>query len=236
MPANILVVDDTPAIVDAVRRILTVSGYKTKGAMDGLDALEKLEGEDAFDLILLDVMMPKMDGLTFTKTLRAKGDKTPILMLTARTETSDRVAGLDAGADDYMSKPFEMDELLARVRALLRRTQLSEVPEAEVLQVGDIKLDQTSRQCFIKDEEILLTKTEFDLLELLLVKQGQVLTPKEIYLSIWGYDFGPGSKNLAVYVSYLRRKIETDGTEIIHNVRGVGYTIRTSKQKGQSTE
>jgi two-component system response regulator MprA len=195
-------------------------------------------------LIVLDLMMPSVDGLTVCRVLRSEKDRTPILMLTARTETSDRVAGLDAGADDYLAKPFDPAELMARVRALLRRAlPLEEGPDnsggtngnssgsgrnsASVLTVEDLRLDSAARRCWRGDNELELSKTEFDLLELLMFNTGIVLSRSHIYEEIWDYDFGPDSKNLAVYISYLRRKVD-DGQEValIQTVRGVGYTLR----------
>jgi two-component system response regulator MprA len=176
---------------------------------------------------VLDLMMPSVDGLTVCRVLRAEGDRTPVLMLTARTETSDRVAGLDAGADDYLPKPFDPEELLARVRALLRRTRTEPAADSPVLQLADLRLDPAARRAWRGDRELELSKTEFDLLELLLRNAGIVLGRSRIYEEIWDYDFGPDSKNLAVYISYLRRKVD-DGadTKLIHTVRGVGYTLR----------
>jgi two-component system response regulator MprA len=159
--------------------------------------------------------------------LRSEGDTTPIIMLTARTETSDRVAGLDAGADDYLPKPFDPPELLARVRALLRRSRPATAGSVEIVEVADLRIDPAARQVWRGGEELVLSKTEFDLLELLAVNAGVVLERSRIYDEIWGYDFGPDSKNLAVYISYLRRKVD-DGHELklIHTVRGVGYSLR----------
>jgi two-component system response regulator MprA len=178
---------------------------------------------------ILDVMMPNVDGLTVCRVLRAERNRLPVLMLTARTETPDRVAGLDAGADDYLAKPFELDELLARLRALLRRTKSDDDSNGDAVQLGDLRLDPTSRRVWRGDREVELSKTEFDLLELLLRNQGIVLDHSTIYDRIWGYDFGPDSKNLAVYISYLRRKLELTGeVKLIHTVRGVGYSARAS--------
>ena len=177
--------------------------------------------------VVLDLMMPGVDGLTVCRVLRAEGDRTPILMLTARTETSDRVAGLDAGADDYLPKPFDPAELMARVRALLRRARPEPNTEPPMLEVDDLRLDPAARRAWRGDAELELSKTEFDLLELLVRNQGIVLEHSTIYDRIWGYDFGPDSKNLAVYISYLRRKLEVEGeAKLIHTVRGVGYTVR----------
>jgi two-component system response regulator MprA len=177
------------------------------------------------DAVVLDVLMPGTDGLEVCRRLRARGDATPVLMLTARHEVSDRVAGLDAGADDYLVKPFALDELLARLRALLRRTSVS--GGGELLRVGDLSLDPQRREAWRGDRELGLTKTEFDLLELLLYNAGIVLTREQIYERIWGFDFETSSKSLDVYISYLRRKTEEDGeVRLIHTVRGVGYSAR----------
>jgi two-component system response regulator MprA len=174
--------------------------------------------------------MPNVDGLTVCRVLRAEKNRLPILMLTARTETPDRVAGLDAGADDYLPKPFDLDELLARIRALLRRSRPDDTTDAaEPVQIADLRLDPTSRRVWRGQREVELSKTEFDLLELLVRNQGIVLEHSTIYDRIWGYDFGPDSKNLAVYISYLRRKLEGPGdAKLIHTVRGVGYTVRVN--------
>jgi two-component system response regulator MprA len=171
--------------------------------------------------------MPLVDGLTVCRVVRAEGNRLPILMLTARTETSDRVAGLDVGADDYLAKPYDLDELLARLRALLRRAEYAEEDEVKPLSVGDLRLDSASRRVFRGEREIDLSKTEFDLLELLVENKGIVLDHTTIYERIWNYDFGPDSKNLAVYIGYLRRKTEADGGQrLVQTVRGVGYTVR----------
>jgi two-component system response regulator MprA len=228
----VLVVDDDRAIRESLARALDLEGYEVVTAADGANALQ-LIGDRRPDVLVLDLSMPVLDGLTVCRVLRAEKDRTPILMLTARTETSDRVAGLDAGADDYLPKPFELDELLARLRALLRRAKPDlddeEVSNGELLQVGDLRLDPAARRAWRSDREIELSKTEFDLLELLVRNAGIVLDHSTIYDRIWGYDFGPDSKNLAVYISYLRRKVELDGEpRLIHTVRGVGYTMRAS--------
>ena len=221
---RLLVVDDDRAIRESLGRALRLEGYDVALAGDGAAALEAIR-TDPPAAVVLDVMMPNVDGLTVCRVLRSEGDRTPILMLTARTETPDRVAGLDAGADDYLPKPFELDELLARVRALLRRSQ--PVDDSPVIEIADLRIDPASRRVWRGDAEVELTKTEFDLLELLARNQGIVLDHTTIYERIWGYDFGPDSKNLAVYISYLRRKIETEGApRLLHTVRGVGYTLR----------
>ena len=198
-------------------------------ANDGATALSLIESAQP-DVAVLDVMMPNVDGLTVCRVLRAERNRLPILMLTARTETPDRVAGLDAGADDYLPKPFDLDELLARLRALLRRSRPDDAaPEGEPLQVADLRLDPTQRRVWRGQREVELSKTEFELLELLVRNQGIVLEHSTIYDRIWGYDFGPDSKNLAVYISYLRRKLEGPGdSKLIHTIRGVGYSVRAA--------
>lgn len=227
--ARILVADDDRAIRESLERLLGMEGHRVTAAADGAAALEAMK-EHRPDLLVLDLMMPTIDGLTLCRLLRSEGDRVPILMLTARTETSDRVAGLDSGADDYLAKPFDPDELLARVRALLRRSRPDDVvPASPVLQVKDLRLDPGARRAWRGDREVELSKTEFDLLELLMFNVGIVMDRTRIYEDIWGYDFGPDSKNLAVYISYLRRKVdEGEDTKLIHTVRGVGYTIRES--------
>ncbi len=225
-PARVLVVDDDRAIRESLERLLQLEGHQPETARDGAVALE-LARTRSFDLIVLDLMMPSIDGLTVCRVLRSEGDTTPIIMLTARTETSDRVAGLDAGADDYLPKPFDPSELLARVRALLRRSRPVTVGPSDAVEVADLRIDPAARQAWRAGVEIPLSKTEFDLLELLAVNAGVVLDRSRIYDDIWGYDFGPDSKNLAVYISYLRRKVD-EGHEVklIHTVRGVGYALR----------
>ncbi|MCU0269306.1 MAG: response regulator transcription factor [Acidimicrobiales bacterium] len=229
MTARVLVADDDRAIRDSLARALSLEGYEVVAVADGARALEEIRTAPV-DVLVLDLMMPSIDGLTVCRVLRAERDTTPILLLTARTETSDRVAGLDAGADDYLPKPFDLDELLARLRALLRRAHLHDPDDTStpaVLQVADLRLDPQARRVWRGRREIELSKTEFDLLELLLANAGIVLDHTTIYDRIWGYDFGPESKNLAVYISYLRRKVELDGEpKLIHTVRGVGYTLR----------
>ena len=228
-PAQILVVDDDRAIRESLDRLLGMEGHRVVAVSDGAAALDAMKGRSV-DLLVLDLMMPTIDGITLCRLLRSEGNRVPILMLTARTETSDRVAGLDAGADDYLPKPFDPEELLARVRALLRRSRAdgpAELAATAVLQVVDLKLDPAARRVWRAAREIDLSKTEFDLLELLMFNAGIVLDRTRIYEEIWGYDFGPDSKNLAVYISYLRRKVDEDeAVKLIHTVRGVGYTIR----------
>jgi two-component system response regulator MprA len=228
MNARVLLADDDRAIRESLSRALGLEGYEVVQAVDGTTALAAAQSAQP-DVAILDVMMPNIDGLTVCRVLRAERNRLPILMLTARTETSDRVAGLDAGADDYLAKPFELDELLARIRALLRRTQPDDRADAEVLQLDDLRIDTTARRVWRGPREVELSKTEFELLELLVRNQGIVLEHSTIYDRIWGYDFGPDSKNLAVYISYLRRKLEgPDDTKLLHTVRGVGYTARAS--------
>jgi len=221
---NVLYAEDDRAVRESVTRALTYEGYTVHTVNDGAGAIAAIEA-DPPDVILLDVSMPEVDGLTVCRRLRQLGNRTPVLMLTARHEVSDRVAGLDAGADDYLVKPFALDELLARLRALLRRTSVTGEPDT--LRVGDLTLDPARRQAHRADRLIELTKTEFDLLELLMYNAGIVLTRDQIYEQIWGYDFETSSKSLDVYVSYLRRKTEEGGEpRLIHTVRGVGYTAR----------
>ncbi len=224
---RILIAEDERAVRESLARALILEGYEVTAVSDGAQALESLRAEPA-DVLVLDVMMPVVDGLTACRVLRSEKNRVPILMVTARTETSDRVAGLDAGADDYLPKPFALAELLARLRALLRRTLPDETPESSPLSVGDLRVDCGARRVWVGDAEVELSKTEFDLLELLVRNSGIVLDQSTIYERIWGYDFGPDSKNLAVYIGYLRRKIDTEGRQaLIHTVRGVGYTVRS---------
>jgi len=223
-PKNrVLVVEDDGAVRRAVERALSFEGYDVVTARDGAEALA-IVLNDSIEAIVLDVMMPIVDGLEACRRIRARGDTTPILILTARTEVSDRVAGLDAGADDYLVKPFALEELLARLRALLRR---SSGGVAELMRVGDLVMDTGSRQVHRGDTVIDLTKTEFDLLELLMSNAGIVIDRDTIYDRIWGYDFETSSNSLDVYIGYLRRKTEVgDASRLIQTVRGVGYVIR----------
>ena len=222
--ATILIAEDDTQIREALDRILRFEGYETVTANDGAAALEAFaEHEPA--AAILDVMMPFVDGLDVTRKLRSRGDRTPILMLTARTSTSDRVDGLDAGADDYLAKPFELDELLARVRALLRRSDHGAV--ATAMEVGDLVIDTAKRSVTRGGTRIELTKTEFDILELLVRNVDIVMSRSQIYEDIWGYDFESSSKSLDVHVGYLRRKLEADdASRLLHTVRGVGYVVR----------
>jgi two-component system response regulator MprA len=223
---QVLIAEDDRAARESVSRALELEGYGVRAVTDGDAALTAI-AEAPPDLIVLDLMMPLVDGLTVCRRLRTLGDRTPILIMTARTEVSDRVSGLDAGADDYVSKPFALDELLARVRALLRRTTDGEV-ERE-LRVSDLRIDEAARRVWRGQRELELTKTEFDLLRLLARNSGIVLSHSAIYERIWGYDFGPESKSLPVYIGYLRRKLEEEGEDrLVHTVRGVGYALRSS--------
>jgi two-component system response regulator MprA len=224
---SILVVDDEPAVRQALHRALSFEGYDVKTAADGQSALDMLL-TDVADAVLLDVAMPGIDGLEVCRRLRAAGDRVPILMLTARHATADRVAGLDAGADDYLVKPFALEELLARLRALLRRASPASGDEG-TLRVADLSLDPSTRVVKRGERLIELTRTEFNLLELLMRNHGQVLTREVIFDRVWGYDFGANSNSLEVYVGYLRRKTEAEGeNRLIHTVRGVGYVLRES--------
>jgi two-component system response regulator MprA len=218
---RVLVVDDEPAVRTALERALVLEGYDVGVAVDGGDALSKVAA-DAPDALVLDVLMPGVDGLEVARRLRADGDRTPILMLTARDGVGDRVEGLDAGADDYLVKPFALEELLARLRALLRRSGAD--GSGQVLRFTDLSLNTGTHEVRRGERRIELTRTEFQLLELFLRNPRQVLTRTLIFDRVWGYDFGPASNALEVYVSYLRRKL--GDPRLIHTVRGVGYVLR----------
>jgi two-component system response regulator MprA len=244
----VLLAEDDRAIRHALERALTLEGYRVTAVADGVEALAQAHRTPP-DVLLLDVMMPGIDGLQVCRVLRAEGDRTPILMLTALVETADRIAGLDAGADDYVVKPFDVEEVFARLRALLRRTSPvpaqaagpaagapaggsgsadgpKQAPE-RYLEAAGVRMDPQARRGWRGGRELELTRTEFELLELLVRNAGIVLDHSTIYDRIWGYDFGPGSKNLAVYVGYLRRKLDEPGApQLIHTVRGVGYVLR----------
>jgi two-component system response regulator MprA len=222
---KVFVVDDDAAVRESLARALRLEGYDVELAADGAEALERLEGDGAgVDLVVLDVLMPDVDGLEVCRRLRRAGSRLPVLMLTARDEVADRVAGLDAGADDYVVKPFALAELLARVRALLRRSADEAV---DVLHFADLELDPATREVRRGDELIELTRTEFALLELFMVNPRQVLTRSIIFERVWGYDFGFGSNSLDVYIGYLRRKTEAGGKpRLIQTIRGVGYALR----------
>ena len=220
---RILVVDDEPAVRDAVQRALKLESYQVETASDGAEALKSLTVSSP-DLMILDLLMPRVDGLEVCRRLRAAGDSTPVLMLTARDSVANRVEGLDAGADDYLVKPFALDELLARVRALLRRSS----PEGqEILRFSDLSMDTVSREVKRGNRPIELTRTEFLLLELFLNNPRRVLTREIILDRVWGFDFGPESNSLEVYIGYLRKKMEAEGEpRLIHTIRGVGYVLR----------
>ncbi len=222
--ATVLVAEDDPEIRKALERILGYEKYNPVAVNDGAAALEAVVEHDP-DAIILDVMMPFVDGLSVCRKLRADGNKVPILMLTARHETSDKVAGLDAGADDYLAKPFEMEELLARLRALIRRS--SDTAQAEVYEAGGLKLDVPKRLVTVDDKPVDVTRTEFSILELLMSNTDIVLERAVIYDRIWGYDFDGDSRSLDVHVGYLRRKLEAAGLpRLIETVRGVGFVLR----------
>ncbi|WP_395294847.1 response regulator transcription factor [Kitasatospora hibisci] len=233
--ARLLVVDDEPALRDALESSLAFEGYEVATATNGYEALEAVE-RDKPDLVLLDIMMPRMDGLTAVRRMRSRGDTVPVLMLTARDAVGDRVTGLDVGADDYLAKPFELDELLARVRALLRRNALATEAAAraaaaeddtEVLAFADLRMNTATREVTRAGRQVELTRTEFMLLEMFLSHPRQVLTREQILKAVWGFDFEPSSNSLDVYVMYLRRKTEQGGMpRLIQTVRGVGYALR----------
>ena len=221
---RVLVVDDERAVRDSLRRALELEGYEVELAADGAEALYRLESNGQPDAVILDVLMPGVDGLEVSRRLRSNGNTVPILMLTARTEVESRVAGLDAGADDYLAKPFALEELLARLRALLRRM----APGTEgVSRFADLELNPGTREVRRGGASIELTRTEFNLLELFMRNPRQVLTRSVIFERVWGYDFGFASNSLDVYIGYLRRKTELDGKpRLIQTVRGVGYSLR----------
>src|SRR5699024_1279714 len=225
---KILVVDDDQAVRESLRRSLTFNGYTVDLAEDGEQALAKIAA-DRPDLAILDVMMPKLDGLDVCRRLRSEGDDLPVLMLTARDSVSERVSGLDAGADDYLPKPFALEELLARVRSLLRRAALEPTTSQDpvALKFEDLSLDPDTREVFRGARAISLTRTEFALLELLMNNPRRVLSRTSILEDVWGYDFPTSGNALEVYIGYLRRKTEADGEpQVIHTVRGVGYVLR----------
>ncbi|WP_112466583.1 response regulator transcription factor [Streptomyces triticisoli] len=230
-PQRILIVDDEPAVREALQRSLAFEGYDTEVAVDGTDALDKASTYKP-DLVVLDIQMPRMDGLTAARRIRGAGDTIPILMLTARDTVGDRVTGLDAGADDYLVKPFELDELFARIRALLRRSSYAAAvagaaDEGDVLTFGDLRMDLATREVTRGGRQVELTRTEFTLLEMFLAHPRQVLTREQILKAVWGFDFEPSSNSLDVYVMYLRRKTEAGGEpRLVHTVRGVGYVLR----------
>jgi two-component system response regulator MprA len=224
---RVLVVDDERAVRESLRRALELEGYDVELAGDGREALDRLGAGPDPDAVILDVLMPEVDGLEVCAELRRSGSRLPVLMLTARAEVENRVAGLDAGADDYVTKPFALEELLARLRALLRRTTNG---SGETLHFADLELDPRTREVHRAGERIELTRTEFSLLELFLLNPRQVLTRSLIFERVWGYDFGAGSNSLDVYIGYLRRKTEAGGKpRLIQTVRGVGYALREAQ-------
>ena len=222
----VVVAEDDPSVRNAVERVLELEGYQVKTANDGNAALDLIVSSKPHAAVM-DVMMPFADGLTVTRELRHRGNRTPVLLLTARHEVGDRVAGLDAGADDYLVKPFAVDELLARVRALLRRHESP--TSAAVMSIGDLSMDVNKREVKRGGKVLDLTKTEFDLLHILLEQQDIVLSREYLYEHIWGFNFETNSKSLDVYIGYLRRKLDDSGEEkLLHTVRGVGYVMRNS--------
>jgi two-component system, OmpR family, response regulator MprA len=222
---RVLIADDEMAVRSSIARALELKGYVVQSAADGRDALARM-AERAFDAVVLDLMMPAVDGLEVCRRMRAAGDATPVLMLTARDAVGDRVAGLDAGADDYLVKPFALEELLARLRALLRRAPANG-DRPGILRLSDLAMDTSAYEVWRGERRVDLTRTEFVLLELLLRHPRQVLTRSTIFERVWGYDFGSGSNSLGVYVGYLRRKLEAGGEpRLLHTVRGVGYVLR----------
>jgi two-component system response regulator MprA len=223
---RILVVDDDRAVRESLRRSLSFNGYSVELAQDGVEALD-LISSDRPDALVLDVMMPRLDGLEVCRHLRSTGDDLPILVLTARDSVSERVAGLDAGADDYLPKPFALEELLARMRALLRRRVPDDSSESRALTFSDLSLDPVTREVTRGERSISLTRTEFSLLEMLIANPRRVLTRSRILEEVWGFDFPTSGNALEVYVGYLRRKTEAEGEpRLIHTVRGVGYVLR----------
>jgi two-component system, OmpR family, response regulator MprA len=222
---RLLVVDDDPSLREALALVLDLHGFEVSTAVDGREAMRMLTAASP-DAVILDVLMPRVDGLEVCRRMRATGDRTPVLMLTARAEVSERVAGLEAGADDYLAKPFAHEELVARLRALLRRTGW-EGDGQEILRYQDLELDPVAHEVRRGPRPLELTRTEFLLLELLMRHPRQVLTRTTIFDHVWGFDFGPASNSLEVYVGYLRRKTEAGGEpRLIHTVRGVGYVLR----------
>jgi two-component system response regulator MprA len=222
---RLLVVDDDPSVREALALVLDLNGFEVTTAVDGREAMRTLS-RDPPDAVILDVLMPGIDGLEVCRRMRATGNRTPVLMLTARAEVSERVAGLEAGADDYLAKPFAREELVARLRALLRRTGWE--GDEQILRFEDLELDPLAHEARRGARPLELTRTEFLLLELLLRHPRQVLTRATIFDRVWGYDFGPASNSLEVYVGYLRRKTEAAGEpRLVHTVRGIGYALRS---------
>jgi two-component system response regulator MprA len=223
-PMRVLIVDDDRALRDALRRALTLAGYEPATAENGQDGLTKIAAGDP-DAVILDIGLPDIDGLELCRRPRASGNRVPVLMLTARDAVADRIEGLDAGADDYLVKPFDVGELQARVRALVRRARPDESPAP--VRFHEVELDRERHGAVVNDTFVELTRTEYQLLELLLRNGERVLTHDVIYDRVWGYDFGPASNALRVYIGYLRRKLQDAGARpLIHTVRGVGYVLR----------
>ncbi len=228
MSHRLLLAEDDRSVRTSLARALELEGYAVELAENGEVAMAAFNAAEP-DLIVSDWMMPYLDGITLCQRLRARGSHVPILMLTARTELGDRVAALDAGADDFLPKPFALEELLARIRALLRRSSYADDVATSDVVVGDLRLDLGARRAWRGEREISFTKTEFDLVEALTRQSPTVCTPSMLYEMVWGYDFGPESKTLAVFIGYVRRKLEADGeATILHTVRGVGYSLRTN--------
>lgn len=223
---RVLVVDDEPAVREALQSCLTFEGYDVLLAPDGVAALDVVR-EQPPDLVVLDLLMPRLDGLSTCRRLRASGETVPVLMLTARDAVGDRVAGLDVGADDYLGKPFALNELLARIRALLRRTARPGTGSTDTLRFDDLRMDRATRDVTRGEQPLELTRTEFTLLELFLTHPCKVLTREAILRHVWGFDFEPASNSLDVYMMYLRRKTEIGGApRLLHTVRGVGFVLR----------
>jgi two-component system, OmpR family, response regulator MprA len=231
VPNRVLIADDDRAIRESLARALELEGYDVVTAADGVEALSQAR-RNSFSALVVDVVMPYVDGTAVCRVLRADGDRTPVLLLTARAETPDRVAGLDAGADDYLPKPFLVPELLARLRALQRRAAVAPRDQkaesaGAVLWIASLRIEPDARRAWWADQELNLSKTEFDLLQLMVSNEGIVLDHSTIYQHIWGYDCGPHTNNLACYIGYLRRKLAAaSAPELIHTVRGVGYAVR----------
>jgi len=225
---RLLVVDDDPSVREALALLLDLNGFDVDTAGDGREAIRTIASSPP-DAVILDVLMPGIDGIEVCRRLRAVGDRTPVLMLTARAEVGERVAGLEAGADDYLAKPFAREELIARLRALLRRTGWE--GDDTTLRFSDLELDPVAHEARRGERALELTRTEFLLLELLMNHPRQVLTRETIFERVWGYDFGPSSNSLEVYIGYLRRKTEAQGEpRLLHTVRGVGYVLRTAQR------
>jgi len=223
---RLLVVDDDPAVLEALALVLDLDGFEVTTAVDGREAIRTMSVATP-DAVILDVLMPGLDGLEVCRRIRATGNRTPVLMLTARGEVSERVAGLEAGADDYLAKPFAREELVARLRALLRRTGWE--GDDQLLRFEDLELDPAAHEARRGPRVLELTRTEFLLLELLMRHPRQVLARATIFDRVWGYDFGPASNSLEVYIGYLRRKTEAAGeARLVQTVRGIGYVLRPS--------